>query len=111
MRRDIKNNLVTHTRSKGRRPGLFSDHINERPPEKHPADDDKRNRENVRKSIEKYLDEGKSLEEAVDILASDEKINKQFEYLKKHGINLRDTFKNWYLKYQDTSKNRISLYK
>ena len=54
------------------------------------------NRINVINQIKKYLKEGKTLEEATTVLASNEEIKKQFEYLSKIGIDLNTLFQNWY---------------
>ncbi len=61
-----------------------------------PESQDTVNRRNVISKIEEGLKTDKTLEEITTILASDEEIKKQFDYLTKAGIDLKTVFQNWY---------------
>ncbi len=61
-----------------------------------PASRDRENRSRVVAAIGQLIDEGKSLDEAVSILLSNEEVLKQFNYMRVQGINLGNSFKGWY---------------
>ena len=52
------------------------------------------NRDYVVREGVKYIKEGLSEEKALDKLMNDD-IVKEFEYLKKNGLDIRNCFKNW----------------
>ncbi len=107
-KRNMKNDLNTYKIGGGRRAGIFSDYPLKREKEENPADKDKENRTKVIKQIEKYISEGKTLDEALDCICpkneEDEYINTEyampFEYLTKNGLDIRNIFKSWYESYQ-----------
>ena len=105
-RKDIKNDLTRYTSSRDRRPGLFSSFNVQMPKEDGPAKKDKENRNYVLQTIVKHMRNGGNLDDILDSLCSDEEINKQFEYLKRNGIEIRTTFASWYKSYEKTSKQR-----
>lgn len=55
---------------------------------------DTKNRDYVVREEIKYIKEGLSEEKALEKLMND-KIVKEFEYLKKNGLDIRNCFKNW----------------
>lgn len=115
-KKPIKNDLTTYKIGGGRRAGMFSDYPINRKKEENPADRDKENRINVIRQIEKYISEGKTLDETLDILCPKNNENKyieteytkQFEYLTKNGLDLRNIFKSWYESYQKRFKRSIN---
>lgn len=115
-RKPMKPDLTMYKSGGGRRPGMFSDYPVKKMQEENPADKDKENRLNVIKQIEKYISEGKTFDEALNILCpkNDEnkyiktKYTEQFEYLMRNGLDLRNTFKSWYESYQKNLKRRIN---
>lgn len=109
MRKSIQNNLKIYTKGGNRRAGMFSDFDVKKLHEENPADKDKRNRHNVRMKIQKFIDGGKTLDEAVEILSKDEEILKQFEYLTKNGLNLATIFKTWYKPHINNSSKTCDI--
>ena len=75
-----------------------------------PADLDKQNRQNVIEKIKTHIDKGGNLDKILDELCKDEEINKQFEYLKRKGMNLRNLFETWYKSYEKSSKRKLNWY-
>ncbi len=75
-----------------------------------PADKDTDNRKRVLKSIEEHIKNGKTLEEAAEIISSNEEIKKQFEYLTRVGIELSKTFESWYTGFQKSKSKLQNLY-
>ena len=58
-------------------------------------DEDVANRENVRRKLKDYLINGKTIEEAANLIMQDEEIVAQFSYYTKRGIDLKQCFMNW----------------
>lgn len=79
-----------------RRPGYNSQIVKIERPKDSPTENDSQNRANVLKQIEDGLSAGKSMDEILDVLCDNEEINKQFNYLKIHGLDLRKIFASWY---------------
>lgn len=83
--------------------------------EEHPADNDTQNRFDVVNRLNKLVEEGKDLDEAVNILLSDNETKRKFHYLESQGIDLANSFKGWYNgtkkreKFKDNFYNRGSL--
>lgn len=55
---------------------------------------DTQNRDYVVRTITSYVKNGLELEQALDKIMKDD-IVKEFEYLRKNGIDIRTCFKNW----------------
>ncbi len=105
-----KKNNYAFNKSGFYRAGRITSSINVPIKAEDPSKNDRENRNNVLKSIEEYISKGKTLDEALEILSSDEVIKKQFEYLKRNGLDLRNTFKSWYESYKKSLKKPINWY-
>lgn len=70
--------------------------------EVHPADKDRDNRRTVLKTIDNLINEGKTKEEAFDIICSNEEIKSQFAYFEKNGLDFRKIVEQWYTSYVKT---------
>ena len=92
-------------------PGLTAHKIQADIKPKNKVSNDTQNRDYVARTGEKYIKEGLSEEEAIDKLMND-KIVKEFEYLTKNGLDIRNCFKNWIDKEMRTPKrqNQRSLF-
>lgn len=97
------------------RPGTISNQLPIHYANEDPARRDRENRLNVVERIGQLIEEGKDLDEAVNILLSDNEIKRQFHYLESQGIDLANSFKGWYNgtkkreKFKDNFYNRGSL--
>ena len=56
---------------------------------------DTENRMYVIKKVLKYIKEGKSKDEAIDLVIQEEKVQKDFDYYRKNNIDLRMCVENW----------------
>ena len=111
MKERFKTNNSTYNKSGNlREGGIISKGIHIAPKIEHPAENDSQNRKKVLKTIVKHMDNGGNLDDILDLLCSDEEINKQFEYLKRNGIDMRSTFASWYKSYRKSSKQRMGWY-
>ena len=59
------------------------------------TEQDRKNRKEVKEKIYEYMKNGKSQEEAVDLVLQDKEITEKFKYLENNGVNLRQCFINW----------------
>ena len=75
-------------------PGLAAENTEKKVRKPCEKSQDFHNRHYVMDKIFEYIKEGKSEEEALDLIMQDE-IVKEFEYLTKNGLNLRTCFSNW----------------
>ena len=57
--------------------------------------------------IQKNIEQGKTMDEAIEIALKDD-VAKKFEYLKKNGLDIKQCFKNWAEAY---IKNRKKPYR
>lgn len=71
--------------------------------------DDTKNRDNVRKEIERLVTEGLKVEDAAKIIAQEETVKKQFKYLTQHGIILEEIFADWYKQYMKNKDRNVPL--
>ena len=89
-------NPFGYTKSGTRRRGLFTESINvvERDD---PSKNDRENRKEAKERVAKLVEEGKSIDEAVAIVAGQEDIKQKFEYLTKNGIAIENVLKSMYI--------------
>ncbi len=90
-----RNNFI-FDRKGMKRPGYNVSFVKIERAKENVTENDTQNRLHVVEEIEKGIREGKSMDEILDALCSDEEINKQFDYLKRNGLNLRTIFASWY---------------
>ena len=90
--------------------GIVGKNMNIYPKTERPAEEDSKNRKAVVERINILIKEGKTIEDAVDEIYSNIEIRKQFEYLEKHGIDLKVTFKSWYNGINKNKSRGINFY-
>ena len=107
----FKKNHIFFTNSNVRRPGgVVGYSLHPENKAYNPAAEDTKNRRNVVERMEGLIKDGKTLDEAAKEVFSDENVQKQFEYLKKAGIDLETVFKSWYDGYQRRNKQHKNFY-
>jgi len=71
-----------------------------------PKTSDAQNRSYVLSKISRYIKNGMSKNEAIDLIMQDEDILIKFEYLTKNGLDLRTCFTNWISSIERTEEYR-----
>ena len=82
------------------RPGVITRTMPQESLKEDPSKEDRKNRQNVLKEIEKRCKQGEDLNTVVAEIAGREEVKQQFDYYIKNGIaDLAEIFKNWYQSY------------
>ena len=97
-----RNNFI-FDKSGRKRPGYNAGFIIPEQKRMSATDTDRKNRSRVLRQIEEAVSKGEDLDKVVERLASDNEINKQFEYLTRNGLDLKGIFKSWY---ESSQKNK-----
>ena len=61
-----------------------------------PTEEDSKNRKNIVIEMSKIVEKGNTPETSAAMLAADEKVKRNFEYLIKNGLELEKVFVGWY---------------
>lgn len=104
-----RNNYV-FDKNEIKRPGYNTGLVKVEQKRESPAENDRKNRLNILKQIEKAINEGKTLDDVLEILATNEEINNQFRYLTKNGIDLKNVFKAWYEASQRNKDRKYNIF-
>ena len=67
------------------------------------------NRREILEKIKEALDNGVDLETITKELSEDELVKEKFDYLIKHGIDLKTVFANWYKSYKENKEKNLNM--